>query len=152
LGQPCKFRRVSRLSSVTARYSSSGCQPNSAALNRGRHLYWAERPSRWALATFLVYLFKPFYRELTYRSDASTDFHADVGSNDADSRKDVPFLGFVDSDPHVGGKIPKNRNFGGVNRHFPAKLAKSKNMHIIKTTGSIPTKFCTAIKTIKCPS
>jgi len=30
--------------------SSSGCQPNFAALNRGRHLYSAGRPSRWALA------------------------------------------------------------------------------------------------------
>jgi len=30
--------------------SSSGHQPNFAALNRGRHLYSAGRPSRWALA------------------------------------------------------------------------------------------------------
>jgi len=30
--------------------SSSGGQPNFAALNRGRHLYSAGRPSRWALA------------------------------------------------------------------------------------------------------
>ena len=36
--------------SVTARHSSSGRQPNSAALNRGRHLYSAGRPSRWAMA------------------------------------------------------------------------------------------------------
>jgi len=50
LGHPCKFQRVSRLGSVTARHSSSGCQPNFVALNRGRHLYSAGRPSRWALA------------------------------------------------------------------------------------------------------
>jgi len=25
-------------------------------------------------------------------------------------------------------------------------------MHVIKTTASIPTKFCTVIKTTKCPS
>jgi len=37
LGHPCKFR-----------------QPNLAALNRGRHLYLAGRPSRWALAHILV--------------------------------------------------------------------------------------------------
>jgi len=30
--------------------SSSGRQPNFAALNRGRYLYSAGRPSRWALA------------------------------------------------------------------------------------------------------
>ena len=28
------------------------------------------------------------------------------GSNDADSCKDVPFLGFIDIAPHLGGKIP----------------------------------------------
>jgi len=50
LGHPCKFQRVSRLGSVTARQSSSERQPNFAALNRGRHLYSARRPSRWALA------------------------------------------------------------------------------------------------------
>ena len=40
----------SRLGSVTARHSSSRRQPNFAVLNRGRHLYSAGRPSRWALA------------------------------------------------------------------------------------------------------
>jgi len=39
-----------------------------------------------------------------------------------------------------------------VSRRFQAKLVKSKNVHIIKTTASIPTKFCTVIKTTKCPS
>jgi len=38
------------IGSVTARHSSSGCQPNFAALSRGRHLYSAGRPSRWASA------------------------------------------------------------------------------------------------------
>jgi len=54
LRHPCKFQRVSRLGSVTARQSSSGRQPNLAALNRGRHLCSAGRPSRWALAHILV--------------------------------------------------------------------------------------------------
>jgi len=44
LGHPCKFQRVSHLGRVTARYSSSGRQPNFAA----------RRPSRWALAHILV--------------------------------------------------------------------------------------------------
>jgi len=52
LGHPCKFQRVSRLDSVTARHS--GRQPNFAALNRGRHLYSTGMPSRWAWPTFLV--------------------------------------------------------------------------------------------------
>ena len=34
------------------------------------------------------------------------------GSNDADSRKDVPFRGFVDIAPHFSGEIPQNPNFG----------------------------------------
>jgi len=50
LGHPRKFQLVSRLASVTARHSSSGRQPNFVALNRGRHLCSAGRPSRWALA------------------------------------------------------------------------------------------------------
>ena len=54
LGHPCKFQRVSRFGSVTTRHSSSGRQPNFATLNRGRHLYSAGRPSRWALAHILV--------------------------------------------------------------------------------------------------
>jgi len=42
---------VSYFDSVTAR---SERQPNFAALNRGRHLYSAGRPSRWALVHILV--------------------------------------------------------------------------------------------------
>ena len=54
-GHPSLFQRVSRLGSViTARPSSIGRQPNFAALSRGRHLYSAGRPSRWALAHILV--------------------------------------------------------------------------------------------------
>jgi len=52
---PCKFQQVLRLGSITAWHSSSGHQPNFAALNRGRHLYSAGRPSRWALAHILVW-------------------------------------------------------------------------------------------------
>jgi len=41
LGQTSKFLWVSRLGSVTARYSSNGRQPNFAALSRWRHLLLA---------------------------------------------------------------------------------------------------------------
>jgi len=37
-------------------HCSSGRQPNFAALNRGRHLYLAGWPSRWALAQIVVFL------------------------------------------------------------------------------------------------
>jgi len=53
LGHPCKFQRVSRLSIVTARHLVVGVS-QTAALNRGRHLCLAGRPSRWALAHILV--------------------------------------------------------------------------------------------------
>jgi len=54
LGHPIIFQQVSRLGTVTARQSSSGRQPNFAALNRKRHLCSAGRPSGWALAHILV--------------------------------------------------------------------------------------------------
>ena len=61
-GAPHQIQRVSRLGSVTTRHSSSERQPNCApcaALNRGRHLYSAGRPSRWALAHILVLFSSP---------------------------------------------------------------------------------------------
>ena len=61
---PCKFQRVSRLGSVTARQSSSGHQPYFTALNRGHHLYSTGRPSRWASAHILVVI-RP-HRNTTY--------------------------------------------------------------------------------------
>ena len=54
-GTPTNFNGFRVLAAlITARYSSSGRQANFAALNRGRHLYSAGRPSRWALAHILV--------------------------------------------------------------------------------------------------
>ena len=42
-------------------------QPNFAALNRGRHLYSARRPSRWALANISSsYCFSPFTHNWNY--------------------------------------------------------------------------------------
>jgi len=56
LGHPTKFQLVSRLVSVIARHVvvGAGHQSNFAALNRGRHLCSAGRPSRWHWPTFLV--------------------------------------------------------------------------------------------------
>ena len=44
----CLSLALSYIGSVTARHSSSGRQLNFAALSRGRHVYSAGRPSRWA--------------------------------------------------------------------------------------------------------
>jgi len=55
LGYPCKFQRVSRPGSVTARHSSTGCQSNFAALNRGRHYIRQGGHHVWYWPTFLVF-------------------------------------------------------------------------------------------------
>jgi len=54
---------LSYFGSVTARHLHSGREPNFVALNRGRHLHSAGRPSRWALAHILVC---PFTRGMSY--------------------------------------------------------------------------------------
>jgi len=46
--------------SITACHSSSGRQPNFAALSRGRHLYLARQPSHWASAHILLIQFTTF--------------------------------------------------------------------------------------------
>ena len=68
------------------------------------------------------------------------------GSNDADSRKDVPFGGFVDIAPNFWGEIPQKPQFWG---RFQAKRAKYWKFHVIETNASISTKFCKTIETIK---
>jgi len=50
----CPSLVISYIGSVTAQHLSSGRQPNFAVLSRGRHLYSAGWPSRWALAHILV--------------------------------------------------------------------------------------------------
>ena len=85
-GTPCKFQRVSRLGTVTARHCSSGRQPNFAALNRGRHLYSAGRPSRWALAHILVVYFTPLCFGLCMNVDRCNYFAAASGAKYCDER------------------------------------------------------------------
>jgi len=46
---------------------SSGRQPNFAALNRGRHLYSAGRPSRWALAHISDFFINLISASASYR-------------------------------------------------------------------------------------
>ena len=64
------IKRSSRLGSVTARQSNSERQPNFAALNRGRHLCSAGRPSRWALAHILV-----LKKLIQFDSNIATNLH-----------------------------------------------------------------------------
>jgi len=46
------------------------------------------------------------------------------GSNDADSRKDVPFGGFVDIAPHFGGEISRKPQFLGREYAFSSQTGK----------------------------
>jgi len=62
LGHPSYFQWLSRLGSVTARHVVVGVS-QTAALNRGRHLCSAGRPSRWSLAhvsSLDIYCIVPF--------------------------------------------------------------------------------------------
>ena len=83
------------------------------------------------------YLFIPFFMNSPTGQTRRRIFTLD-GSNDADSRKDVPFGGFVDIAPNFGGEIPppENPNFWGVNRRFQAKRAKYWKFYVIETTAS----------------
>jgi len=53
-GTPANFNGFRVLAALLHSIPVFGHQPNFAALNRGRHLYSAGRPSRWALAHILV--------------------------------------------------------------------------------------------------
>ena len=57
-GTPANFNGFHVLGVLLHGHSSSGRQPNFAALNRGCHLYSAGWPSRWALAHIVVKCFK----------------------------------------------------------------------------------------------
>jgi len=70
------------------------------------------------------------------------------GSNDVQSRKDVHFWGFFTLHPICGSKTP----ILGCKWAFSSQTREIENVPIIKTTASIPTKFCTVMKTTKCPS
>jgi len=68
-------------------------------------------------------------------------------SNNVDSRKDGLFGICLHCSPFRGHPAKKNK-FLGVSRRFH----EIEKVHIMKTTASISTKFCTVIKTTKCPS
>ena len=108
LGHPYKFQRVLRLGSVTARHSSSGRQPNFAALNRGRHLYLAGWPLRWALAHILV-----FPRLISAATDCLPYFYAWRGpSANLECRSEMCFTPLAaNAGPN---KVAKNRHLGTI--------------------------------------
>ena len=106
--------------------------------NPSMHMIWA---NGWNITIFYIYLF--FINSPTGKTRQL--IFTLGGSNDADSRKDVTFGGFVDIAPHFGGEIHQKPQFW----RLQAKRAKYWKFHVIKTTASISTKFCTTIETIR---
>jgi len=110
--------------------------------------FWA---NGWNITRFLfIYLFiYTFFPELTYRSDSSTDFHAwwlkERGLAPRVCLLGVSLILF----PILGVKSPKTPKIWGANKRFQAKRAKYWKFHVIETTSSISTKFCTTIETTK---
>ena len=79
---------------------------------------------KWVKYNKIIYLFiYTFFMNSPTSQTRRRIFTLD-GSNDADSRKGVPFGGFVDTVPNFGGEIPRNPHFWGVNGRFQAKQAK----------------------------
>ena len=98
--------------------------------------------------TKLIFIYAPFWG--TYLQVRHVDGFSRIMAQTTRTRARMClFKDFSHGSPLRGS--PK-KQFLDMNRRFQAKLAKSKNVHIIKTTASIPTKLCTVIKTTKCPS
>ena len=71
--------------------------------------FWA---NGWNITIF-IYLFITFFFMNSPTGQTRRRISTIDGSNDADSRKDVPFGGFVNTAPHFGGEIPQKPQFLG---------------------------------------
>ena len=89
---------------------------------------------------FFIYLFIPFFWDWRTGQTGWWIFTRD-SSLDVKSRKDVPFRALNDVPLNFGVKLPKNSNFGGVNRTSKPKRQKISNPYNLKTTYPIMTKF-----------
>jgi len=67
------------------------------------------------------------------------------------TRARMSLFGFVHIASHLGGQNPQNPNFGVWIGVFKPN-SRNRKCNIIKTSASIPTKFCTMIKNTKCLS
>jgi len=78
---------------------------------------------KWVKYNEFFYLFIPFFMNSPTGQTRRRIFTLG-GSNDADSRKGVPFGVLLILLSILGVKSPENPNFWGVNRSFQAKRAK----------------------------
>ena len=74
--------------------------------------------STWVKYNQNYFIYTPFLRNSPTGQTRRRIFTHDGCSNDADSRKDVPFWEFFYIAPHLGGQNPKNPQFWGVNKRF----------------------------------
>ena len=68
---------------------------------------------KWVKYNEIFYLFIPFFHELAYRSDATTDFHA-WRLKRRGLVQGCAFLGFHWHCPHFWGEIPRKPQFFGA--------------------------------------
>jgi len=109
--------------------------------------FWA---NGWNITQF--FLFIVFFHELTYRVQVRpVDGFSRLMAQTKRTRARMCLLGvsLTLPPPILRVKSPENPNFWGVNRRFQAKRTKYWTFHVIETNGSISTKFCTTIESIK---
>ena len=88
--------------------------------------FWA---NGWNITKILfIYLYLFFMNSPTDQTRRRIFTLDGSGSNDADSRNDVPFGVSLTLLPILGVKSPENPNFWGVNRRFRAKRTKINNV------------------------
>jgi len=63
--------------------------------------------------------------------------------------KQVTFWDCNKAAPHSGGIIPQKPQFGAGIGIFKPNSLKYQHLHIIQSTASTPTKFCTVLNTTK---
>jgi len=73
--------------------------------------FWANGRNTTKIFLF-IHLFIPVFMNSPTDQTQRQIFTLD-GSKDADSRKDVPFGGFIDNAPHFRGEIPRKPQFLG---------------------------------------
>ena len=107
---------------------------------------------KWVKYNKKLFFIYTFFLRHAHRSDPWMNFYTRDSSKDVKSRKDVPFGGLNNVPINFGGKLPKNSNFGGVNRTFKPERQKISNPYNLKTTDPIMTKFLQGVRTASVPS
>ena len=72
-------------------------------------------------------------------------------TNQTDTKQNnVAFVDAIVTVSHLGDQIPQTTHFRGCEQTSSSQSSKIPNLHIVKTTRTISSKFCTTTKTTKC--